>query len=157
MSFLLAAVLALAPAHAEPPPPAAPAADHAGAIDPGLRADIEHLMKITGSADVAMQVMRQMLEAMKGLAPDVPPSFWDEFLAEVDPQEFTELMIPVYAKHFTRADIQELIRFYESPVGQKFIREQAGVTQDSMAVGQRWGEDLARRVMERAEAQRRGR
>jgi len=41
-------------------------------------------------------------------------------------------MIPVYQRHFTKSEIDGLIAFYSSPVGQKFLHEMPTVTAETM-------------------------
>jgi hypothetical protein len=57
-----------------------------------------------------------------------------------------EDIIPEYARSFSLAELQELLRFYESPIGRRLIAEQAGLTQRSMEIGQRWGTRLGTEV-----------
>jgi uncharacterized protein len=49
--------------------------------------------------------------------------------------EMLDTIIPIYQRHLTRTDIEELIRFYSSPVGQKLLREQPQILQESMQAG----------------------
>ncbi len=41
---------------------------------------------------------------------------------------------PAFSKHFTVAEIKELLAFYESPIGQKFISTTPTVMQESTAI-----------------------
>jgi len=43
-------------------------------------------------------------------------------------------MIPIYQRHLTKDDCNELIAFYSSPVGQKILRELPAITSESMQV-----------------------
>lgn len=52
------------------------------------------------------------------------PEFVDSYIGE---------MIPIYQRHFTKSEVDELISFYASAVGQKFLREQPVLTQESFA------------------------
>ena len=58
-------------------------------------------------------------------------------------------------RHFSSAELRQLISFYQSPIGQKIITELPAVTQESMEAGPAVG-DEARRV-DRVAAQERGR
>src|SRR6266568_3956440 len=94
--------------------------------------DIRKLLKITGSGELGTQVMSQMVGSMKKAMPQVPEKFWGDFLKEV------------------RTD--ELIRFYESPTGKKFVSVLPKITQESMVVGEKWGRELAERVIKKLNA-----
>ncbi|WP_028980442.1 DUF2059 domain-containing protein [Sporocytophaga myxococcoides] len=43
-------------------------------------------------------------------------------------------MIEIYDKHFTEKEVKDLIAFYESPTGQKFIEKTPEITKDMMNV-----------------------
>lgn len=49
----------------------------------------------------------------------------------------------IYIKEFTEAEIDELIEFYNSEIGQKLASKQTAITQSGMAVGQNWGMSLS--------------
>jgi uncharacterized protein len=64
--------------------------------------------------------------------------------------------VPIYQKHFSEEEIRETIRFYRSPTGRKVIQTLPMVMQESMAAGQQWGQELARRVLDEAKARQAG-
>jgi hypothetical protein len=41
-------------------------------------------------------------------------------------------MVPAYQKHFTKADIDNLVAFYSSPTGEKLLRELPSIMAESM-------------------------
>jgi uncharacterized protein len=120
------------------------------AATPATEKSVKELMVLTGAGDMGVQMMQGMIPALKQMAPQLPESFWTNFAKEVNPNEVVDLIIPIYAKHFTEEEIQEAIKFYKSPAGRKMIQEQPQVMQESMAVGQEWGRKLAEKVMEKA-------
>ena len=72
--------------------------------------------------------------------------------------EFTDLASHIYAKHFTAADLDQLIAFYESPIGKKLLAEQPAMLTEMNSVAQAWGQNLAMDVMRKLapEFQKRG-
>ena len=68
----------------------------------------------------------------------------DENIAEI----LNEMRI-IYKKHFSQADIKALIKFYESPIGKKLVKEQPSLMSESMEVGQNWGRSLGEKVYKR--------
>jgi uncharacterized protein len=141
-----AAVLALlclaASAHAQKP---APASDEAASLD----RDIRRLLELSGSAKLAQQMIAALLPSLRQMAPEAPSEFWDEFAKQVDPQELVERIVPIYKQHLTHDDVRGAIAFYESPAGQHLVANLPAIVQDSMAVGQEWGQQLAQRAMEK--------
>jgi hypothetical protein len=138
-----------APAPPPPPPPAAAAAPAPPAeqVDPGMEADIRMLIEVSGGAALGKQMFDGMMGSFRGTMPGVPAAFWDGMAREFDPNEFTNLLVPIYARYYTREDIQALVAFYRSPLGQKMVSVNPMVVQDSMAAGQTWGRQIAERVI----------
>ncbi|WP_020652508.1 DUF2059 domain-containing protein [Massilia niastensis] len=56
------------------------------------------------------------------------PALVDEMLAE---------MVPLYAKHFTTAEIRELTAFYGTPLGRKMMATMPKLSAESMALSQK--------------------
>lgn len=107
---------------------------------------IRLLLALTGASQLGKQVMTQMIGSMKKIMPQVPDLFWERFMKEVHPEELTDLIIPIYDRHFTDSDIRQLIAFYESPVGRKLVANLPAIMQESMAAGQTWGGQLGARI-----------
>lgn len=115
---------------------------------------IRELMALTGAGNLGVQVMQNMLPALKQLVPQAPESFWTEVSKEMNPDEIVSLIVPIYRKHFTEDEIQETLAFYRSPTGRKVIQTLPQVMQESMAAGQQWGQMLAQRVLSKAKAKK---
>jgi hypothetical protein len=112
-------------------------------------ADIRKLMEITGSGNIGMQVLNSMIDSYRKMLPQVPQSFWDEFLKDVNPQSLVELIIPIYDKYLTHDEIKDIIKFYESPSGRKLIQVLPQITNESMEAGRIWGKEMGERIIER--------
>jgi hypothetical protein len=65
------------------------------------------------------------------------------------PGGLMEKLVPVYARHFTHAEIRELIAFYGTPIGKKTVSTLPKVVSESMLVGQQWGASLAPEIERR--------
>jgi hypothetical protein len=128
-----------------------PALD-ANADEQASEATVKEFIAVTGAGNLGVQVMQNMLPSLKRLVPSAPESFWTDFMHEVKPEDLEALLVPIYQKNFTENEIRETIKFYRSPTGQKVIRQLPKVMQESMAVGQVWGQQLAQRVIEKAKA-----
>jgi uncharacterized protein len=137
---------------------AAPDIGDAQETPPDERKDkmIREILQLTGSAALSRQVMEQLLPPLKQAIPNVPESFWDEFMAEVDANELANLVVPVYSKHFTLEELEQLVAFYKTPLGKKLINEMPLVLKESMVIGQEWGADIAQRALRKAKARQGG-
>jgi hypothetical protein len=115
---------------------------------------IIELLNLTGSGNIGVQVINQLLPSFRSSAPEISDEFWDRFSASVNPDELMKLIIPIYAKHFSVDEIERIIAFYKTPTGQKFIREQPVILQESMVAGGEWGQSLAKRLLEEIQAEK---
>ena len=91
---------------------------------------------------VARQAKQGAEEGFREKVPKATPEqiaevdkFADEMFKNMPVDEMMEGMIPIYQKHLTKEDIDGILAFYASPVGQKLQREQPAMTQESMQVG----------------------
>lgn len=124
-------------------------------LSPAKRADIEKLMRITGPPDVTRQLsnffIRQMSLAVKTTRPDLPAKTYrilsEEINKVIEEQMtakggFLDMVIPIYAKHFSHQDIRELLKFYQTDLGKKTIKIWPLILQESMALAQDWSKSL---------------
>jgi uncharacterized protein len=63
--------------------------------------------------------------------------------------ELSDAVVAVYASNFSAEDLRAVTAFYQTPVGQRFLQKTPIVTQQTMALGQKFGRSVG------AEAQRR--
>ena len=57
-------------------------------------------------------------------------------------------MIPIYDKHLTVEDLQGLLDYYHSPLGQRMLKVLPEVTRESQAVGFALGQKAAQDTMD---------
>jgi uncharacterized protein len=134
-----------APPSAQPgqKPPAAPATSRGPAaqkVDPEKEKAIRHLMDLNGSSKLADNITQavafQVKTAMsRSLAGDRLQKFMDDFnqklTARSPASEVADAEISTYAQHFSMEDLEGIIRFYESPVGQRMAKALPEVMQES--------------------------
>jgi len=72
--------------------------------------------------------------------------------------ELVDASARIYASHFTEAELQQILAFYQSPVGRKVIAEEPKALDESMAHAGNWGDNLSEEVITkmRAEMKKRG-
>ena len=61
----------------------------------------------------------------------------------------TDQMAEIYARNFTVGEMHDLTAFYRSPTGQKLLEKTPAITQQSLAVGQAWGQKIAGELQSR--------
>ncbi len=112
-------------------------------------ATIRKLVAVTGAAEMGKQVMDTLFEQVKPLYPDVPAEVWTEFGGMFTANELTELVVPIYDKHFEIAELEALLAFYQSPTGQKLLSKMPAVMQESVGIGNAWGQKKANELIQR--------
>lgn len=115
---------------------------------------IRELLRVTGAIQLGRQVMDQMMPPLRKMAPDLPDEFWTAFNARIRTEDMTDQIVPIYARYFTAEEVEQLIAFHRSPLGQKVIAATPAIMKECMTVGQEWGRGLAERAMREAETQR---
>jgi uncharacterized protein len=121
------------------------------------KADIRHLLEITGAANLGSQSMNEMEKTMRPLiAGALPPGdyrdklvdlFFEKFRSKRNPDQLLAIMVPIYGKYFSDDDIKQLIQMYETPIGQKMLSSLPKVVAESQAAGKAWGEEIGRQCM----------
>jgi uncharacterized protein len=117
------------------------------APDAASKEDVQKLFDVMASRDQVRQLMEQMFAQMRAInrqeMKKKHPDISEEELARAERgsqelirsfpiDEMLSDMVPVYQRHFTKAEIEELTAFYSSPIGQKFLHEMPAVTAESM-------------------------
>lgn len=114
------------------------------------KAKIEEFLLVTGSKEMGMQAMEDIIAMYRDGYSTVPEKFWNSFLQEAkSSDDFIEMLIPIYDKYYTEEDLEQLIAFYKSPIGKKMVAQQSDLMKESMQVGQVWGANLAAKILEK--------
>lgn len=117
-------------------------------VDAGTAATIRRLLELTGSAQLALNGIEAMVPTQRAANPQIPVAFWDAFLdrARRGIPQYIDSLIPIYAAHLTRGELDQLVRFYESPLGRRLAAVTPVITQESIQLGQRWGAAIGQAV-----------
>jgi hypothetical protein len=142
-----------APQHSEP----AATAPSQPRIDPAKEADIRQFMEVAGIKTLMAQTLANMSKSMKPLMNQaLPPGayrdklvelFFAKFESKADLQQVLDLIVPIYDKYLSDDEIKGLIKFYQTPVGQKMVKVMPQLMTESQEASQKWGETLGRQSM----------
>ncbi len=129
---------AQAPSAQSPPAPAEK-------IDPAKDAAIRRLMDITETSKMGENIANYITGKVHDGASHAIPAdqfskfmdtFSQKFSAGLPPTAVNDAIVAVYAKHFSLDDIQALTKFYDSPIGQRLVKEMPEVNQQMAIAGQ---------------------
>ena len=125
-------------------------------LDPAKDAAIRHLLEITGVSkegeDIAAGWTDRVHTGMsRAIPPDQLPKFMETFTAKFNasapPSAITDAMVAIYARHFSIEDIQGVTKFYESPLGQRMVKEMSDVSRESQTVGLQMDQKIVMQVL----------
>ena len=120
-------------------------------LDAATREDVMQLMEMTGARDRIQQLWDGMIQQTATTAadsyrlkhPEATPLqlhkvaettgvAMRDALKVFSIDELIEAIIPVYQRHLTHADVRSIIDFYNSPPGQKLVKEMPALMSESM-------------------------
>ena len=125
--------------------------------DPAKEADIRRLLELTGAKTLALQTMSTMEQSIKPLMTNsLPPGeyrdklidlFFAKFRSKADVQRLVDIAVPVYDKYLSGEEVKGLIKFYETPLGQKTVKTLPQLIGEIQGQTRAWGENLGRESM----------
>jgi hypothetical protein len=120
----------------------------ASPADSTKAATVRRLLQLTKTAEAILGGMEAVVPSQRRAYPDVPDDFWDAFIARARQRipQMMDSLIPVYATRFSQAELNDLIKFYSSPVGHHLSDAQPQIMQESMVIGRRWGEIIGKEI-----------
>jgi hypothetical protein len=71
----------------------------------------------------------------------IMPALIESMAARSD--AFAAAIADIYARTFTADELRQVTAFYRSPIGQKFLEKMPVIAQESMAMGQKFGQEIA--------------
>ncbi len=145
--LIAAAFFALSPARAQTPPGTPPPAENLAAA--------RELIQLTGATEQFKAVLPTLFQSLKAAVvqnrPEVEkqydamvPIFNQKAAQRLD--ELSNAMAAIYARTFTVDELHDISAFYRSATGRKFIQRQQTIVQQSMALGQQFGREVANDV-----------
>jgi hypothetical protein len=107
-------------------------------------------------AEMANRLLGLFYQRNPNLAPEAVKVIQEELMATIedeckDDAPLMNLLVPVYATHFTQEDIQGLIAFYKTPLGAKALKVMPKVLGDAMEAGQQYAPTMAKTMYARLE------
>ncbi len=120
-------------------------------------ADIRRLLELTHAGALATQTMNSMEGNIKPLMTNSFPAgeyreklidlFFVKFHSKFDEQTILDLAVPVYDKYYSDDEVKDLIRLYQTPLGQKMLATMPKLMAELQAAGEKQGQELGRQSM----------
>ena len=146
-----------APAQTAAAPAQAASGNSAPSVDPAKEAAVRKMFEVMGTTKMMQQVLAGMSSNMRPmLMSSLPPGEYREKLADLFLQKFQskirvdellDLTVPIYAKYFSKEEIEGLTRFYQTPLGQKSLSVLPQAVVEMQTESMKLGEKLGREAM----------
>lgn len=88
---------------------------------------------VTSMANNLEQMMPpvgQLSEKQKAEVSKLESELFGKMMSPEFVDSYLDMMAPVYQRHFSKSDVDQIIAFYSSPAGQKFVNEQPAIMQE---------------------------
>jgi hypothetical protein len=148
-AYLTVFLLAAGPAYSQSPPAEAPADAIVAARE---------LLVTMQLADQFKAIMPTIVQGLKPAIVQNRPQVERDYDAimplilegmSARLNEVLDKIAALYARTFTADELREVAAFYRGPVGQKFVQKQTVLMQESMVIGQQFGQSVASEVQGR--------
>lgn len=108
---------------------------------PATEDQVRQLMEVVGLGKMLLQMNTQAVNTLQQSMPCVPTDFWQNYMNESQTQLFIGRLVPVWQRHFTSDEMNGLLKFYRSPLGQKVITEMPTTMAEANEAGQQWSHE----------------
>jgi uncharacterized protein len=115
-------------------------------------ATVKKYLEATGSLEIFKTAIGSIMQSFKKMKSEVPDELWKDMETEfsnTSMDDLVALLAPVYEKHLTEADLNEVIKFYNSPIGKKLAEKTPAIMTDSMQAGQEWGKKIGQAIADK--------
>jgi uncharacterized protein len=111
---------------------------------PASPAQLRRLLAATGEEKLVREMSAEMLAAARGAAEAAakttgkPVQGLPAIEAAYEPEKLMEIVGSVYASHFSAAEIEEMLRFWESPTGKRLSSLQPRIVDETREALTKW-------------------
>jgi hypothetical protein len=123
----------------------------AQAPDAARTAAAKEMMEVAGSLRqfdelmpvIAAQMSQNYMRLLPGKSKEIAEVFQQLLPRFIEKKSILlDQIAGLYAAEMTLEELNGIVAFYRSPVGAKFAAVQPGIMRQSMALGQRWGQQI---------------
>jgi uncharacterized protein len=124
----------------------------------GAIATAKELLDLKGSTRMFDPLVPGIIETVKNNYLQTSPALFKD-LTDVAAQLRTEFaprradvinqVAVLYAQHFSEQELKDVVAFYKTPTGKKFVAEEPTVIEQSLATAQNWSQKLSEEVLSR--------
>lgn len=114
--------------------------------------DIRKLLQANQELDRRYDRLVQGFTSLKKQVPGIKPEFWGEFEPLFDREKLGDELTQIYGKHFTHGEVKDILAFFESPTGKKFLAVGKTVLSESNTTTNEFGRSIGEKIGKKLDA-----
>ena len=118
-------------------------------VDSAKAKDIVKLLRLENMHDWAKEIVDQVFGNYMSNFKMVQQGYWDSLRAEYHEDDFLDSLIVIYDRQFSTPEIKELIKFFSSPAGMKYIYAMQEISTETAKKANSWGTYVSRSINDR--------
>lgn len=108
--------------------------------------DILKLLNLVRAYDIPESVVNDIINSYKTMLPGVDSSYWQSLRQEADISGVIKKIVPVYDKIFNHNEIKELIKFFETPTGKKWVATFGEANDEIIKIFEQWSGEVFKKL-----------
>ena len=154
----MAVGMSLSMVFAQQQPAVAPVAQPAGTsqpaeaakVAPAVDKEVRTLLGLLKTKEMMVAQLKGSLPVIAKQIPSVPLENLEKAFAGMDTGGYVDVLVPVYAKHLSLADLKAANAFFGSEAGQHFGAAQVTMQPEITATARQWGTQFGARLVAEA-------
>jgi len=101
---------------------------------------IAELVQLSGIGFQKMGLKGRFIQEFKNRYPSVTEAFWKGIEQKIDINELINKTGILFEKYYSEEEIDELLKFYKSPLGKKMIENMPQIMKEGEEAGRNWAQ-----------------
>lgn len=112
----------------------------------GKEQDLRRLLNLTAAKDVYDRILTvtTLRLTQSGLS-----KVADEYVQEAKLEDLVEAYLPLYAQSLSESDVKELLKFFDSPTGKRYLAMNTRLQSELAPIAEKWSQDIIARLSKR--------
>lgn len=107
---------------------------------------VKELMSLMGQQNLSSNLNTIFIDQFKQKYPKVDEGFWKKMENEINVNSLIDISTSVYEKNFSDKEIDELLKFYKSPLGKKMVQNAPMIMQEIESLAQNWAMEAGQKI-----------
>lgn len=103
---------------------------------------VKELISLSGAFKLSKEVEKDVLLNFKKRYTNIPDSVWSSLEPKINIDDLINQVIGIYGNKFTEKEIDELLTFYNSELGQKFIKNSPDIMTEVQNATADWAKNI---------------